>query len=391
MSNWMRMSLLCGLGLSLGLWPSAGAGAAEGDHANPPSAQKMEQVKWPGLVTIYHGHNWGDDQAYLTAVKRAGFTAAGCTEAQIEHCRKQGLLAFVFLWPHEAATVPAKHKEDQAVLCYFFSDRQPQKKWPQWAAMEQAAWKGDPHHPAIFTTAPRVFGGVDRFLPMVRARVLEYYHYHWDAARAPQNRFLYLEQYRQESIKNAHVPFIRLAETRPEDMRKTRQTIFTSLAYGARGFRYGGRLFDTDKRDKDGVPPPNAYGQAAGEINRVIAAFAPVFETARSVNVFHTAPLPPGTRQAPADHWVRPEGAEVVLGEFADAKGTRFLLAANRDAFARRQARLLLADNAAKAVMRMDTATGKWVKVSAVREGKTLAVDLPLDEAGCELLRVEAE
>ena len=275
---------------------------------NPPSVKKAKKVKWPGLVTIYHGHNWGADEKYVTAIKEANYGATGVAAWQIKHAAKRGLKAFVFLWAHEAKTVPAQVKDEDAVLCYYLGDRIPPNRWGTWAALEKQAYAGDPYHPAVFSMAPRAWGGIERYFPVVRGRAVEYYHYHWDANRAPHMHFAYLEQYRRESAKHGNMPIIRLLETRAEDMRKTSQTIFTSLAYGVRGFQYGGGMFDTNKRDKRGVPTPNKYGKAAFVINQAVKAFSPVFEKARSVDVFHTLPLPPGTKEAPKDYWVRPAG-----------------------------------------------------------------------------------
>jgi hypothetical protein len=106
-------------------------------------------------------------------VKEAGFRATGSTEEQIEQCRKYGLRAFVFIWPHEAGTIPARHKDDKAVLCYYLSDRIPPAKWGLWATLEDTACQGDPYHPAIFTMRG-LWGEIDSFCPHVRARAMEY-------------------------------------------------------------------------------------------------------------------------------------------------------------------------------------------------------------------------
>jgi hypothetical protein len=94
------------------------------------------------------------------------------------------------------------------------------------------------------------WGGIDEFCPTVRGRAMEYYQYHWDSNRRPHMQFAYLDQYRQASIKNGDVPVIRIVEVRPEDMRKTRQTVYTCLAYGVRGYRMGGAIFDVKNRDR---------------------------------------------------------------------------------------------------------------------------------------------
>jgi hypothetical protein len=112
-----------------------------------------------------------------------------------------------------------------------------------------------------------------------------------------------------------------------------------------------------------------------------------VLEKARSVDVFHTAPLPPGTKEAPLDHWVRPTGEEIVLGEFADPDKNRFLVVANRDAGKPHEATLHFTD-AGLSVERMDKVSGKWEPMSSAADGKGIVVKVPLEDGSGELLRV---
>ncbi|MCE9551755.1 MAG: hypothetical protein K8T91_00025 [Planctomycetes bacterium] len=354
---------------------------------NPPSEAKVAKLKWPGLVSIFHGDAWGSDEKYLQAIAECGFGATGCSEKEIDQCRKYGMKAYIFCWPHEAAIIPAKHKDDDAVLCYFYSDRQKPKKWGLFAEWEKQSYQADPYHPAVFTMASD-FGYMDMFVPIVHPRLLEYYHYHWDGKRQPHMHFANLETLRQSAAKAGGIPICRIVETRAEDKRKTRQTVYTSLAYGVRGYRGGGRgLFDRAKLDDRGLPTRTEHGEEALRLNQAIKSYSPVFEKARSVDVFHTAPLPPGTKEAPADHWVRPTGEEIVLGEFADPDKNRFLVVANRDAGKPHEATIHIAE-ADLSVERMDKVTGKWQPVTGSVDGKKIAVKVPLEEGSGELLRV---
>ncbi len=361
------------------------------DFCKPPRqqsvAEKMGKVEWPGAISIFHGHNWGKDDKYVVAIKEAGFAAAGAAEWQIEECHKQGLRAFVFIWPHEIATIPLKHKEKKNVLCYYLSDRVPPNKWASWAALEKMACKSDPRRPAIFTMRG-LWGGIGRFPAVVRARTMEYYHYHWDANRAPHQHFALLEQYRQASAANGHVPICRVVETRPEDMRKTRQTIYTCLAYGVRAFRTGGGgIFDSKRRDARGVPMRNAHGEEFKRINAAINAYSPVYRRARCQAVYHTAPLPAGCVAAPKDSWVQLEGKEVLVGVLREpnSTGPDYLLVANRDAFHAQEAKLKIRGKAR--VDRMVKTTGKWQPLK-LADGELV---LPLEEGSGELLRVQGE
>ncbi len=360
------------------------------EAVDPTSAEKMKSVSWPGIVTIFHGHNWGSDEKYVVAIKEAGFTATGSTEAQIEHCRKNGLRAFVFIWPHEAGTIPAKHAKDSTVLCYYLSDRVRPSKWGVWANLERKVFEAAPKHPAVFTMRG-LWGSIDRYCEAVRGRVLEYYHYHWDGNRSPHSHFVLLEQFRQASAKNGYVPICRIVETRAEDMRKTRQTIFTSLAYGVRAFRTGGRgIFQPDKRDARGVPTRNAFGDEFLRINKALRAYSPVFERARCQDVWHAAPLPPGGRAAPEDAWVKPEGEGVLVGVFQEERKQErvdYLLVANRDSSRQRTATLRF-DQKNVRVSKMDRETAKWISYHVDASGESAVIRLELEAGGGELLEV---
>ena len=359
------------------------------EPGEPTVAEKMKEVQWPGIVSIFHGAGWGADLKYLQAIKECGFGAAGCSEAQIPEVRQQDMKAFVFIWPHEVTIIPPKFKDDKTVLCYYLSDRIPPNKWAAWASQEKLAWRADPHHPAVFTMYA-MMGGIPQFPDVVRGRLMEFYHYHWDGRRHPHMHFPVLEAYRQASLKNGNVPICLIAETRAEDVRKTRETIYTALAYGVRGFRTGGSgLFDTKNRDDRGVPKRTIHGEEALKFNQAIKSYSPIFETARSVDVFHTAPLPGGTKEAPADYWVRPSGEHVIVGEFADPKKNRFLMLANRDAFNAHEATLTFTDGSVK-VERMDKPSGEWKPLNMEGKGKTTTVKVPLEEGGGELLRVRS-
>ena len=122
------------------------------------TAERRKDVKWPGAISIYHGHNWGDDKAYITAIKEAGYGATGAAEWQIDDCTKAGLKSFVFIWPHEVGTIPAKHKDNRNVLCYYLSDRISPSQWASWASMEKMAVRAAASQPAIFTMAARLRG-----------------------------------------------------------------------------------------------------------------------------------------------------------------------------------------------------------------------------------------
>ena len=358
----------------------------------PSTAEKMKAVDWPGAISIYHGHNWGDDKPYVTAIKEAGFGAAGAAEWQIGDCKKEGLRAFVFIWPHEVAKIPAKHKKNKTVLAYYLSDRIQPSQWSSWASLEKMAVRADAAHPAFFTMRG-LWGGIDQYCSVVRGRAMEYYHYHWDGNRGPHMHFALLDQYRKASLKNGRVPVCRIVEVRPEDMRKTRQTVWTCLAYGVRGYRWGGGIFDVKQRDKRGVPKRNAYGEEVKSLNAAIAACSPIFKEHSCEAVYHVAPIPAGY-EPPKENWLQLEGKELMAGVFRSgqkknekSKEATYLVVANRDAFNAHSASVTLREKDAR-IQLFDLGAGKWKPVRTNKVDNRVSFNLELIEGGGAIVKV---
>lgn len=357
------------------------------DDANPPSAQKATATQWPGCVSIFHGHNWGTDEAFVTALKEANFGAAGSTEGQIPMCRKAGLKAFVFAWPHESVVIASKYKDDPTVLAFYMGDRYIPGQWGVFAEMEKNMYRQNALKPAIFTVYP-LRGGIQEFVPNVRPRVLEFYHYHWDVNRAPHWRYHILEQYRQESLKAGGLPVIEIVVVMADDLRKNRQTVYGSLAYGTRGIRWwgGAQFFDLTKKDERGVPQRTALGDDAMKINGAIKAYNPIFAKTRCIDVFHVAPLPEGTQATPPGHSFQLGGEEVLAGVLEGANHDTYLMLANRDALKPHEA--LLSFKEGVEIQRMDKVSGKWQPLQAEPSKEGSVFKVPLEEGGGELLSV---
>jgi len=357
------------------------------DDPTPPSAQKAPATQWPGCVSIFHGHNWGADEAFVTALQEANFGAAGATESQIPMCRKAGLKAFVFAWPHESVAIASKYKDDPTVLAFYMADRYLPGQWEAFAEMEKDMYRQNPVKPAIFTTYA-LRGGLQEFVPKVRPRALEFYHYHWDVNRAPHWRYRILDQYRQDSLRAGGLPVIEIVLVMADDLRKTRQTVYGSLAYGTRGIRWwgGAQFFDLGKKDERGVPQRTPLGDDVVNINAAIKAYEPVFAKTRCVDVFHVPPLPEGTKGTSAENDFQLGGEEVLAGVMEDADHHTYLMLANRDALKPHEA--LLTFKSAVELRRMDKTTGEWQPLSAEDSKEGPVFKVPLEEGGGELLSV---
>ena len=361
-------------------------GSAAAQTPEPTSAEKMKSVVWPGCISIFDGKsNYAADEPYMVAVKAAGFKAVGCGEGDLDVCTKHGLKAYLYIWPHEAGTMPAKYKDNNTILCYFIGTEKSPDEWGAWADREALAWQGDPRHPALFTMYA-LRGSMEQFPKIVRGRALEFYQYPWDAHRQPFNQYAILEQLRQTAAANGNMPICMIAETRPLDKRMVRHSINTGLVYGVRAFRTGGYgLFKKD-RDATGALVCSIHGDEAVRFNQAINSFSPTFETATCVEVFHTAPLPPGTKEVPADHWVQLSGADIIMGEFTDPAKNNFLVLTNRDAFAPHTATLTFNDNVT--VKRKNKVTTAWDPVPSTKVGTQTVVAIPLEDGGVELLQI---
>jgi len=362
---------------------------ASADNATPSSAQKAPAVQWPGCVSIFHGFNWGTDANYVTAIKEANFGAAGSTETQIEMCRKAGLKALVFAWPHESVVIAPKYKDDPAVLAFYMADRYVPGQWEEFAQLEQNMYRGNPRKPAIFTIyALRHKNNLDHYLPGVAPRAIEFYHHHWDVQRAPDRRYQILDQIRQEALQAGGLPVIEMVLVIPDDVRKTRQTVYGSLAYGTRGIRWwgGAQFFDRSNKDDRGVPQRTPLGNDALKINTAIKAFEPVFAKTKCVDVYHVPPLPIGTKATSSENWFQLDGEEVIVGVFEATQQPTYLLVANRDALKPHEARLSFKD--ATEVQLLDKATGKWRPLPGEFEKQTLSVQVPLEEGSGEMISV---
>jgi hypothetical protein len=362
---------------------------AVADDANPSTSPKTADVQWPGCISVFHGFNWGTDENYVTAIKEAQFGAAGATEAQIPMCGSAGLKAFVFAWPHESFAIAPKYKDDSTVLAFYMGDRYVPGQWGEFAEMERNMLRGNPLKPAIFTIyALRHKDQLDNYVPAVRPRAIEFYHHHWDPHRAPDRRYMILDEFRREAIQAGGVPVIEMVLVIPDDVRKTRQTVYGSLAYGTRGIRWwgGAQFFDLSKRDGRGVPQRTALGEDALRINTAIKAFDPVFAKTRCVHVFHAPPLPKGGQGTSAETWFQLGGEEVMAGVFEGPDKPTYLMLANRDAFQAHDALLSFKD--AVEVQQLDKTTAQWRPLAGELDKQTLTVKVPLEEGGGEMISV---
>jgi hypothetical protein len=201
--------------------------------------------------------------------------------------------------------------------------------------------EADPLHPAVVNLMSTTGEFLRTFMRVIQPEVLsfDYYQWWWGSNRY----FEKLEEFRQEALL-ARVPLASCVETNtnpiiesgqrlrlPDNAEKLRHSVFTNLAYGVTSIQWfnSGPLFEADSGE---LTP---CGQDVAALNAELRCLGPILAGLQSLDVYHTPPLPRGTREAPTEHWLQLHGelarGGLVQGMFKDAAGTDYLLVVNRD------------------------------------------------------------
>lgn len=342
--------------------------------------------------------------ARLGAMAKAGFTVANATEEELPAVQRAGLQAMV---PTKDPVVAARLAANAAVWGYHLGDEPyPEAVFAgigqQFRQFAQAA----PRQVAFVNMLSTTGEFLRAYMRDARPPLLsfDYYQWWWGSDRY----FEKLEQFREAAVA-AGVPLAACFEVSanpgvewgdtarlPDNDRRLRQSVYTSLTYGVSGIEW----FHTDMVfTKAGGLTPAGVDVAA--INHEIAPLGRALAGLTSVDVFHTSPLPAGTRSLPKEHWVQtiPEerGAGVVLGMFRDGDGRDYAMVTNRDF---RESQTVVVKLQSKwlgiapwytpkqyryAVERFDRVKGTW---SAVASSSSVGFSYVIPAAEAELFRV---
>ena len=343
-------------------------------------------------------------EARLRAMAEAGFTVVNASEEELAAVARVGLKAMV---PTKDPAVAARLSSSSAVWGYHLGDEPfPEAVFAgigrQFRQFEQAAPRQVPFVNMLSTTGEFLRAYMREARPPLLS--FDYYQWWWGSDRY----FEKLEQFREAAVR-AGVPLAACFEVSanpgvewgdtarlPDNGRRLRQSVYTSLTYGVSGIEW----FHTDMVfAKSGALTP--AGNDVADIYHEIAPLGRALAGLTYVDVFHTAPLPAGTRSLPKEHWVQtiPEerGAGVVLGMFADAEGRDYAVVTNRDY---RDAQTVVVKLQSKwlgiapwytpkqykyAVDRFDRVKGTW---SAVASSSSVGFSYVIPAAEAELFRV---
>ena len=330
-----------------------------------------------------------DTSVVAQAMANSGINVVVWEADKLDVCRKYGLKALI---PHPTPEMAAKLKNDDAVWGYHLGDEPyPESTFPPLADQKTALQKADPNHPAFINMISTTGDFLKAYMNIVKPEFLSYDYYQW---RWGSDRYFEkLEQFREEALK-AGVPLAcciestadpRYGEGYADNGEKLRQSVYTCLTYGVQGVEW----YHCDGIFKKGTVELTGSGKDIVQLNHEMQLLGPTLMKLRSVDVFHTEPLPCGTRSTPKEHWVHLIGEEatagLVLGMFKDDSETDYLdntdidyiMVTNRDyrhaqnVVIRFQSKWLgiapwhAAKDEKRTVERFDKSTGEWVKISS--------------------------
>ena len=376
------MALAVFLGVSLITAPR-GAASPEG----------KVRYRMPSIVMLAHA-DWPKDPKYRDAMAKFvvehGFNAVEGGVDVLDVCRENGLM--VQLGGDQATlNMAPKLRNDPAVFGYFVSDRRRRDSFPTFAKIARVFEKADPTHPTIFINraAWNEFGD---FAKEVKPMLLDFYHYHAMPRRHADRYYLYLLMFRGLGEEHG-IPVMRCTSSSSPPA-VLRQTIYTSLAYGVKGFHFWTPWIFAHEKDKDGnavlkdgklsmyVTLPHLT-----DIAKEVRKMSPVLTDCRSIAMYHTDPLPISGGKAPADAWCQPSGSHLLVGVLEHEKGGDFLLVTNRHPGMKQEATLSF-DKTVSTVEKMDKKTGKWNPLSLVAGGEGQTAKLNLTPGDGEFLKV---
>lgn len=347
-----------------------------------PSIVMTAHVDWPK-----DNNNWDAMAKFVTS---NGFNVV---EGGVEHldiCRKHGLM--VRLGGDQATLdLAPKLKNDPAVFGYFISDRRRRDSFPAFANIAKIFEKADPNHPTIFINRAN-WNEFGDFTKQVNPMLLDFYHYHAMPRRHPERYFLYLLMFRDLGHKNG-IPVMRCTSSSSAP-NVLRHTIYSSLAYGVKGFHFWVPWIFAHAKDnegnavlKDGKLDMYITLPHLTEVAKEVQYMSPFLSNSRSIEIYHTDPLPISGGKSPKDNWCQLNGTNLLLGVFKENGGKDLLLITNKNTGQNQKATISF-DLTVKGVAKMNKKNGKWSDLTIHSAEEKRFTELEISPGDGELLKV---
>ena len=343
-----------------------------------PAAAEWEMTEF----MILAGWPWKEgveDESRAEALAEIGFNTLMGDKDKLDLCRKYDLKLIVEnVTPKEAS----KLSKDPVIWGYWSIDEPyPADEFPGLAEQLKAFHKTDPDHPVYINMLSIIGDFLYDYIDIVQPEILSYDYYQWwwgskgHLWKNHAGHFALLEEFR-EAAESANIPLICWIEVNANpanemggfdpsppsnNEQKLRQSVFTSLAYGVKGIEW----FTSSLMFERGTAKFNQCGRDVAKINIELNHLGPILVKLRSIDVFHTPPLPRDTREAPLDHWAQIVGEEgtrgLVMGVFKDDSEYDYLLIANRD-YRNEQQVTLFFEEPVESLEILNKKTGEWLK-----------------------------
>jgi hypothetical protein len=337
------------------------------------------------MIYLWGSPEVADADQRARALAEAGFTVVDGDEGSIDALATRGLKVMV---RDPSPDIVQSLRGNDALWGYHLADEPyPEEAFSPLTKERNALREIDPA-PYYFvnmlsTTGEFLRAYMREFSPQLLS--YDYYQWWWGSDRY----FEKLEEFRREAVL-AGVPLGSCIEVDanpaiehgdrtylPDNRAKLRQSVYTNLAYGVTAIEW----FSARILFEPGTTTLAPWGEDVAAINREIVKLGRALAPLRSVDVFHTAPLPRGTREPGKEHWVQLIGEEdragLVYGMFEDEEGADYVLVANRDhddsqsVTVRLQSKWLgiapwqKAKSYSYGIEKLDKSTGAWATVSS--------------------------
>lgn len=282
----------------------------------------------------------------VKALADADFNIVYGPADKLDLCRKYGLKLMI---PHPGPETAARLRGNPDVWGYDIMDEPISLKQVHEAADSVRVYReADPTHLTFVNLNQKAGHWIPFFIDTVKPDFLSYDEYpwwyggiyRWFSHEDPL--YVKLEQHRDAAI-TAGLPLTVWREvntqrnvpgsmdrnwiTPPDNEIKIRLNVYATLAYGAKGILwfFGPLLFDKKTGEL------NETGRQVASINHELKRLGPLLLPLVSTGVFHTSPVPKGSREPSPDHWVQPVGKNLLIGTFRDSDHREYVLVVNKD------------------------------------------------------------
>lgn len=304
-------------------------------------SDKSLQLKY-FVISVWGGPSLEKNIALYDAlpqiINKLHINTVMCRIDKLELCRTWGFKALLL---DATPEIIKEIKNDEKIWGYHIADEPKQNSWEKLSYIIKKIKDIDSQHPCYINLGGSLQKDNPNFIEKMNPDILSFDYYPWSWGHS--SFFSRLEEYRRGALK-AGIPLFSwvssVTTATPEERLKNADffpnnnyerlsyVVYSNLAYGVKGIQWfhGQGIWGrgTDVR-------LSTMGQDIAKINLELSSIGSQLINLKSVDVFHSTPLPEGTRTIPEDYYVQINGKNWLLGIFKDPLEKKYLLIVNRD------------------------------------------------------------